>query len=282
MSLLALSTLSLGATLYVVARRLWPAGGPGAALSVASIALPLALAVEPGKAIDFAATMPDPGGPPLGLEPVLQTIEFGQINLLLMALVAVDCLVERPRWPRGLLIGIAAAIKLTPAVFLLYLLLRRDFRAAATVVVSGAVATAIGFLVAPAESWKFWLDNPVSGVSGSPFFTNQTFQAVLVRAGVDGPAGRIGWLLLSAALLALAVPVDPAGPGAAGHGGDGRGRAAGLADLLVAPLGVGGPGPAGRGGHRLAGPLRRLAAGHGGDGRGVRGRPAPVGPAPSR
>jgi alpha-1,2-mannosyltransferase len=28
-----------------------------------------------------------------------------------------------------------------------------------------------------------------------------------VRAGVDGPAGRIGWLLLSAALLALAVPV---------------------------------------------------------------------------
>ena len=206
-SLLALSTLSLGATLYVVARRMWPAGGPGAALSVASIALPLALAVEPGKAIDFAATVPDPRGPPLGLEPVLQTIEFGQINLLLMALVAVDLLVERPRWPRGLLIGIAAAIKLTPAVFLLYLLLRRDFRASATVVVSGAVATAIGFLVAPAESWKFWLDNPVSGVSGSPFFTNQTFQAVLVRAGVDGPAGRIGWLLLSAALLALAVPV---------------------------------------------------------------------------
>ena len=64
------------------------------------------------------------------LEPVLQTFEFGQINLLLMALVAVDCLVDRPRWPRGMLIGIAAAIKLTPAVFLLYFLLRRDYRAA--------------------------------------------------------------------------------------------------------------------------------------------------------
>jgi alpha-1,2-mannosyltransferase len=206
-SLLALSTLSLGATLYVVARRMWPSGGPGAALSVASIALPLALAVQPGKAIDFAATVPDPRGPPLGLEPVLQTIEFGQINLLLMALVVLDCLVERPRWPRGLLIGIAAAIKLTPAVFLLYLLLRRDVRAAVTTVVAGAVATLLGFLVAPAESWKFWLDNPVSGVSGSPFFTNQTFEAVLVRAGVDGVAGRISWLLLSAALLVLAVPV---------------------------------------------------------------------------
>lgn len=206
-SLLALSTLALGVTLYVVARRMWPSGGPAAALSVASIALPLALAVEPGKAIDFTATAPDPRGPALGLEPVLQTIEFGQINLLLMALVALDCLVVRPRWPRGLLIGIAAAIKLTPAVFVLYFLLRRDFRAAATAVVAGAVATAVGFLVAPAESWRFWLDNPVSGVSGSPFFTNQTFQAVLVRAGVDGLAGRVCWVLLSAALLALAVPV---------------------------------------------------------------------------
>lgn len=206
-SLLALSTLALGLTLYLVAQRMWPAGGRAGALSVASIALPLALAVEPGKAIDFAATTPDPRGPPLGLEPVLQTIEFGQINLLLMALVAADCLVRHPRWPRGLLIGIAAAIKLTPAVFLLYLLLRRDFRAAVTVVVSGALATLVGFLVAPAQSWTFWLDNPVSGVSGSPFFTNQTFQAVLVRAGVDGTAGRICWVALSLGLLALAIPV---------------------------------------------------------------------------
>ena len=148
-------------TLYVVARRLWPAGGPGAALSVASIALPLALAVQPGKAIDFAATVPDPRGPPLGLEPVLQTIEFGQINLLLMALVALDCLVARPRWPRGLLIGIAAAIKLTPAVFLLYFLLRRDVPGRGRPRWSPARwPPLLGFLVAPAESWKFWLDNP--------------------------------------------------------------------------------------------------------------------------
>jgi alpha-1,2-mannosyltransferase len=204
-SLLGLSTLSLGTTLYVVARRMWPGGGPGAALSVASIALPLALAVEPGKPIDFAAAA-DSRGPPLALEPVLQTIEFGQINLILMALVALDCLVVRPRWPRGLLIGIAAAIKLTPAVFLLYFLFRRDYRAAATVVVAGAVATVIGFVLAPTASWTFWLDNPVAGVSGSPFFTNQTFQAVLVRAGVDGLAGRICWLALSIVLLVLAVP----------------------------------------------------------------------------
>jgi alpha-1,2-mannosyltransferase len=202
--LLALSVLGLGATLYVVARRLWPSGGRGGALSVSSIALPLALAVTPGTPIDFDTPT---DGMPLALDPVLQTVEFGQINLILMALVALDCLVDHPRWPRGTLIGIAAAIKLTPAAFVLFFLLRRDARAAVTAAVSGLVATGIGFAVAPRESVAFWLGNPTGGVSGSPFFTNQTFQAVLVRAGVEGTASTVGWLLLSAALLVIAVPV---------------------------------------------------------------------------
>jgi alpha-1,2-mannosyltransferase len=136
---------------------------------------------------------------------VLQTIEFGQINLVLMALVALDCLVARPKWPRGVLIGIAAAIKLTPAAFVLFFLLRRDYRAAAIAAVSGVVATAVGFVASPAQSWAFWSD-PAGGVSGSPFFTNQTFEAVLVRAGVDGMTRTAIWLLLSAGLLALAAP----------------------------------------------------------------------------
>jgi len=170
----------------------------------ASIALPLSLAVTPGSPIDFDTPTE---GYPFALDPVLQTIEFGQINLLLMALVTLDCLVDHPRWPRGMLIGIAAAVKLTPAAFVLFFLLRRDFRAAVVAMVTGVVATAIGFAVAPRESAAFWLGNPTGGVSGSPFFTNQTFQAVLVRAGVDGPARTVGWLLLSAALLAIAVPV---------------------------------------------------------------------------
>jgi alpha-1,2-mannosyltransferase len=203
-ALLALSTAALGLTFYVVARRLWPSGGRGGALSVASIALPLALAVQPGKAIDFS--QPAPPIPAFALEPVMQTIEFGQVNLLLMAMVAADVLVVRTRWPRGLLIGIAAAIKLTPAAFVLYVLLRREYRAAAVAAASGALVTGLAFLVAPGPSWKFWLDNPAGGVSGSPFFTNQTFQSVLVRAGVDGSLKTVLWLVLSVGVLALAVP----------------------------------------------------------------------------
>ena len=202
--LLAASVLALGATLYVVVRRLWPAGGRGAALSVTSLPLPLALAVTPGNPTSFDAP---PAGLTWSLDPVLQTVEFGQINLILMALVALDCLVDHPRWPRGLLIGIAAAVKLTPAAFVLFFLLRRHHRTAATAALSGIAATALGFAVAPRESSAFWLGNPTGGVSGSPFFTNQSLQAVLVRAGVDGTARTVGWLVLSAAVLALAVPV---------------------------------------------------------------------------
>ena len=70
------------------------------------------------------------------LEPVRSTLAYGQVNIVLMALVALDCLTAEPRWPRGALTGLAAALKLTPAAFVLFFLLRRDYRAAATAGVS--------------------------------------------------------------------------------------------------------------------------------------------------
>ncbi|GEL19517.1 glycosyltransferase 87 family protein [Pseudonocardia asaccharolytica] len=183
--LFVLSLASLAVTLYAVALRSWPAGGRAGALAVASAALPLALL----------------------LEPVRETFEFGQVNLVLMALVALDCLVARPRWPRGLLVGLAAAIKLTPAVFVLYFLLRRDLRAAIVAAAAGAAATGLGFLVDPAASVRYWFDGPASGISGSVFYTNETIEAVLARMGLDGTALTAGWLAVAALLLVLAIPM---------------------------------------------------------------------------
>ncbi|PRC46575.1 alpha-(1-2)-phosphatidylinositol mannosyltransferase, partial [Mycobacterium sp. ITM-2017-0098] len=60
------------------------------------------------------------------LEPLRSNFDFGQINVVLMTLVIADCVPRRTPWPRGVLLGIAIALKLTPAVFLLYFLLRRD------------------------------------------------------------------------------------------------------------------------------------------------------------
>ena len=63
--------------------------------------------------------------------------------------------------------GLAAAIKLTPAAFVLFFLLRRDMRAAVVTIVTAAVATGIGFAVDAASSARYWFGGPASGVSGS-------------------------------------------------------------------------------------------------------------------
>ncbi|HEY2205676.1 MAG TPA: glycosyltransferase 87 family protein [Pseudonocardia sp.] len=181
------SLLSLAVTMYVVLRRLWPTAGRAVVLAGTSALVTAGLA----------------------LDPVLETFKFGQVNLLLMAMVTVDCLSPRTRWPRGLLVGLAAAIKLTPAAFVLYFVLRRDYRAAAVTVVSAVAATGLSALVAPSASARYWLGGlaGASGVSGSPFYTNQTFQAVFARAGILGTGRSVICLVLSVGLLVLAVPV---------------------------------------------------------------------------
>jgi alpha-1,2-mannosyltransferase len=144
----------------------------------------------------------------LFLEPVRNTLAYGQINIILMALVTLDCLAGVPRWPRGALVGLAAAVKLTPAAFVLYFLLRRDYRAAATSAASFAIATGIGFLLAPRDSAQYWTRTIFqTGRIGSPAYAaNQSIQAVLDRAGLDPhtPAGAAVWLAVSIIVLLLA------------------------------------------------------------------------------
>ncbi|MGW1741080.1 glycosyltransferase 87 family protein [Nocardia sp. NPDC001965] len=183
---LVVSIGALAMTLYLVARQIWPRQDRRRlALLVTATATPLSLL----------------------LEPVWSTLDFGQVNLILMGLVAADCLTRNPRWPRGVLLGIAAAIKLTPAAFVLFFLIRKDYKAAATAAISGAIATAIGFAVMPDESVRYWFGGfgNVGGLSGSEFQTNQSIQAVLARFEVTGTPATALWLLAAVALVAVAV-----------------------------------------------------------------------------
>lgn len=142
------------------------------------------------------------------LEPVRSTLAYGQINIVLMALVTLDCLTAAPRWPRGALTGLAAALKLTPAAFVLFFVLRRDYRAAAWAGVSFAAVTAAGFVLAGPDSARYWTAIVFqTGRPGSPATaTNQCLQAVLARAGLDPHTlpGAAAWLLLSALVLVAA------------------------------------------------------------------------------
>ncbi|GAB3562853.1 glycosyltransferase 87 family protein [Amycolatopsis endophytica] len=140
-------------------------------------------------------------------EPARQTIGFGQVNLVLMALVTADCLLPRTRWPRGLLIGVAAAVKLTPAVFVLFFLVRRQYRAAVTAFASFLACALAGLALAPGDTVEYWtktLFDP-ERIGGLAYAFNQNVQAVLVRLLPEGTGRTALWAALAAAVMVLAV-----------------------------------------------------------------------------
>jgi alpha-1,2-mannosyltransferase len=90
------------------------------------------------------------------LEPVRTTFRFGQVNIFMIALVVADCCLPRTRWPRGVLVGLATAIKLTPGLFVPYLWLTGRRRAA-------YVATAT--FVAP-KGWRWSSSRGIRSTTG--------------------------------------------------------------------------------------------------------------------
>ncbi len=98
--------------------------------------------------------------PALLLNPVLMTVGFGQVNLFITFLVAWDFLTERRighrQVPLGLATGLAAAVKLTPLLFVPYLLVTRRFRGAATCLLTFVVCELAAWVISPVSSRTYW------------------------------------------------------------------------------------------------------------------------------
>jgi alpha-1,2-mannosyltransferase len=140
-------------------------------------------------------------------DPVRETLAFGQINLLLAVLVLLDCLLARTRVPRGALIGLAAAIKLTPAVFVLFFLAAKQWRPALTAFASFLVFGALGFLIMPLDAREFWFHALLDpGRVGRLTYTaNQSLRGAVARLGLDGTPQVAVWVLLSLLVVGLAL-----------------------------------------------------------------------------
>ncbi|MFB6961449.1 glycosyltransferase 87 family protein [Streptomyces sp. NPDC056309] len=146
------------------------------------------------------------------LEPVRDTISFGQVNLLLLALVLADGWLlssGRGRWGRwaGAGIGLAAAVKLTPAVFIGLLLLARRWRAAAVATAVTAVATLLAAWAAPDASRFYWTHAlwDTTRVGRLDYVSNQSLQGVLARLAAPGEPSRAVWALTVVLVLAVWV-----------------------------------------------------------------------------
>jgi glycosyl transferase family 87 len=180
----------------------------------------------------------------LAAEPVQQTLALGQVNLLLMLLVVADLLTGgaltpggRTRWWHGLGIGIAAGVKLTPLIFIPYLLLIRRYRQAATATAVFAATAALGYALLPRDSSTYWAHGLFLKANRIVFLGtrgNQSLRGVLTRLAGSVSEGTVPWIaaailvavagLVAAALLYRARQPVPAM------------LACALTGLLVSPL----------------------------------------------
>ncbi len=143
------------------------------------------------------------------LEPVRETFSFGQINFIVAALIVVDLLVAVPKksWLAGVGIGLAAAIKLTPAIFVIYLLLTRRWRPAVTAVVAAAAATLAGAAMTWKGTWQFWtgLLWHTERIGRMDRIQNQSLMGTLARLAKPHQPNEIVWLLLSLMIIAYGL-----------------------------------------------------------------------------
>jgi alpha-1,2-mannosyltransferase len=152
------------------------------------------------------------------LEPMWTTLNYGQINLLLAVLVLWDLTLPDDRRHKGMAIGIAAGIKLTPALFIVYLLLSRRVRSA---VVAGATAlgtAVVGAVLLPGNSVAFWTKDLFdTGRVGQVWIVdNQSLRGMLARLSHTPDPGP--WaVLVVAAVGALGLAVAAASARAAGR-----------------------------------------------------------------
>ncbi|MFD5537533.1 glycosyltransferase 87 family protein [Streptomyces sp. NPDC127079] len=142
----------------------------------------------------------------LWLEPVFQTLLFGQINLAITCLVLWD--LTRPSGARakGLALGIAAGIKLTPAVFIAYLFLTARRKEAGVATASFAGTALLGALLLPSATADFWTRRlfETGRVGRAWIVDNQSLQGLIARS-LHTEAPGLTWAIPTAAVAVAGV-----------------------------------------------------------------------------
>lgn len=140
------------------------------------------------------------------LEPFNQSVGFAQVNTAMMALVMIDVAAPDSWKGRGVASGLAAAIKLTPAIAVLIFLLRRQWRSAITMVATSLAVTLLSWVISPGESARFFFDamwDPQR--AGDAYYTsNQNLKGFVARALPEN-TWSIAWAITVALALVAAV-----------------------------------------------------------------------------
>jgi len=168
--------------------------------------------------------------------PLRDEIKFGQVDELLVLMCAVDCLLlSRRRWG-GALVGLATAVKLTPGVFIIYLLLTGRRRAAGVAAGAFVAATVLAAGLLPDDSRSFWTDAlwHSERLRANDGTSNQSLRGMWLRAVADGHLSAALWV---ASAVVIAVVGFRRAAGAARAGDELTGVAlTGLLAVLLSPV----------------------------------------------
>ena len=177
----ALQVLATTLVVWYAGQRLLRPAGPWVPLALAALTAPM-----------------------LWLHPVGDGIRFGQVNAFIVLACVLDLVEPRPgfarRIPRGVLIGLAMAVKLTPGVFVVHFLVTRRWREAATAVGTAAAVTLGAAVLLPQTSITYWtsaLRDPAR-LGPNAGTANQSIRGFLLRLGPEGAPGTVLWLVLVA------------------------------------------------------------------------------------
>ncbi len=170
-------------------------------------------------------------------QPVQRALFLGQVEPALMAVVVWDlCQPDRRPW-KGAVTGIAAGVKLTPLVFIAYLLVTRRFKQAAVAAGAFVATVVIGFIALPRASANWWIHGAFFQAGRTGFVgdqQNQSLRGTLTRliGSVNGayPAWLVLVVVVTVAGLAAAVALHRSGRTFAGL------MATALTGLLVSPI----------------------------------------------
>lgn len=172
--------------------------------------------------------------------PVTLSTALGQVEILLTCLILLDIMPGAPgrrRLPAGWIVGLMTAIKLTPGLFIVYLLLARRRREALVAIVTAVVLTAIGWAVLPGYSVFYWhrlaTTHSVGFESDPIYLDNQSFTGAAMRAFglATGPAiGTVVSVIVLVLGIAAALVLRRRGEEALGI------VLVGLTSALVSPV----------------------------------------------
>lgn len=137
-------------------------------------------------------------------EPVTASINYGQVNLALLALVLWDFNLPDDSRLRGVGVGLAAGLKVTSGLLIVYLVLTGRFRAAGTAVATFLASVGIAALVAPGATWSYWTGHlfDLERAGRLENSLNQSVRGWLVRAEHTRDTGTLEQVLVALVLVA--------------------------------------------------------------------------------